>query len=105
MPETNRRVRRRIYYAQSLAYVLIILIAIVGFVDARETQREMCEGGRQNRLAIRTLTSEIAALGEDLVVGDRPRDQITPDQQAAIDRFQVFKAAQLQRLPLPICSR
>lgn len=103
MPEYDPRVRRRIYYAETLAYILIVTIAVAGFVSADRQRQGVCHAVYDNRQAVRDLTVAIKHLGRDLVLGDPPAGSITPDQRETLRQFSQFEREQLQELDLPIC--
>lgn len=104
MPEYDPKVRRRIYWAQTMAYVLIMSIIIAGFATFQRQQTILCENSYGNRLAIREMSTAIAELGRSLVVGDQPIGQITPEQHRAMQQFETFKEQQIKSLPLPDCG-
>lgn len=102
MPEQNLRVRHQIWTAQLLAYVLILVTAIWGFYAiGRQTDR-LCDNALANRVAVRQLTSAIANLGRQLVVGDAG-SAVTPEQVASLQEFREFKRRTLAKLPNVPC--
>jgi hypothetical protein len=103
MPEANLKIRHRIYYAQTLAFLLIVIIAAAGIVYAERDRDALCRASYDNREAIRDLAREISNLGEDLVLGDPPKGDISQEQKEAIDRFEEFEQEQLDHRPLPVC--
>lgn len=104
MPEYDPRVRRRIYWAQTMAYVLIMSVIIAGFATFSQQQHRNCQNAYDNRLAIRAMSVAIAELGRNLVLGNKPEGHITEDQRLAMDEFDRFKTQQIEHLPLPDCN-
>lgn len=107
MTDLTRKLRRRLVYAQTLAYLLIVTTAALGFLMFAETQGRLCRVSYENRVAIRTLISEISTLGENLVkndsIGQPPGVPLTEEQQDTLRQFREFEDSQLSRLELPTC--
>lgn len=95
--------RRRIRNGQILAYLLIIIVAGIGFWSIRQTQDQMCNSAKENRIAIQNLTIGVHALGFNLIVEGKPRDKWSADEEEAVEDLDEFRAEQKRLLALPVC--
>lgn len=100
---------RRIAAWQLGAYLLIVVIGVLGFSaiantqdDIQETQNEQCVDSQENRQAIRDLTTGIKNLGIGFI--DGPPTEWTAREKAFAQYMQDFEDEQLEKLPIPSCD-
>jgi hypothetical protein len=105
MPDRDPKARRRLWYGQTVAYVLIMGVVLWGFWVQSRIQADLCNSSYENRVAIRNLSAAISTLGEHLVLGNKPDPgHITPEQKASLKQFRDFRKAQAKALDLPTCD-
>lgn len=98
MPEYDPKVRRRVYRAELGAYLLIVTLAVVGFWRQEQTQEDLCGAVADNREIATELVNSVSQLGTALVSNDRPPEQLTPEQRAALERIESFRNDRLEKL-------
>jgi hypothetical protein len=103
LAESGEKSHRRIAVAQLVAYVMIVAVFAFSSWQAEQQDEHICESAHENREATRALVIAIGDLGTDLVVGNDDPDSPTPEQQATLDKFAKFQAAQLAALAGPVC--
>lgn len=97
-PNHDLRVRNRIYRAQLGAYLLIIIVGVVGFwkmgqnqddiiATQEQQQADRCLSGFEVRAAQRANINAVYALAVTLVEPQKGEPEPTPEQQAGIDRY------------------
>jgi uncharacterized protein HemX len=98
MSERTHVSRKLIYRAQLIAYVLIVGIGIFGFWQAEKTQREICLSTENNRAVTAELVQSINALGTNLITDGRDFEDLTEQQQRALDTLDKFERNRLGAL-------
>jgi hypothetical protein len=102
--EEKRARRRRITVAQLGAYLLICVVAVLGFLDLEHTQDELCQTAAENRQASRDIVQAIDRLGVGLILEGREESEASPEEAAAIKLLDQFAAEQLALLDKPVCE-
>lgn len=96
--------RRRINLAQLGAYLLIVVVAALGFSDISKTQENLCKTADRNRSALRGVIRAIDDLGSALVKDGRLREELSKEEKKALLLLENFREAQLRVLERPICK-
>lgn len=96
------RRQHQIQFSQLIAYLLLVGMMIYVWSGQEQDDRQICETIRDNRNATRNVVVAIYDLGEDLVIGEG--DEVTPQQQATLARFELFRDQQLETLDGPVCK-
>lgn len=91
-------------WGQLLAYVLILIVALFGFLELSEHNKHICDTARDNRNASRNIVIAVDELGRALVDDGKPHDQLTPEEQHAIEIIEDFREDQLDLLKEPVCE-
>lgn len=90
-------------WGQLGAYLLIVVMAMVGFYEMGKVDDKFCQSGQENREAIRNLTIAISALGQDLIRDDQPLNELDAEDREALRAFRTFEADQVALLEPPVC--
>lgn len=104
MPDSDAKYRRRIEFAQLVAYLLIIGVVFYTWSGFEHRDKDICRAAQVNRDSTRDLVIAIHRLGEELVVGSSNPTEPTEQQKATLARFEEFKNQQLRLLDKEVCS-
>lgn len=97
------KAHRRIAYAQLAAYLLILLVSVVGWQEFQQRDEAICKASEDNREALTNVIRGTEQLGTRLVLGGEA-GTITPQQQRALDEFAAFRVEQLALLDGAVCE-
>lgn len=89
-----RRADRNARWQRIFAYVLIVIVTLIGFARMQEIVYDQCKQAQSNRIALRNQITATAGLGMGLV-----EKAPEPSRSEAISRFQQFQNDNLKRLP------
>lgn len=99
----KNQAHRRIALWQLAAYVLIFTVSVVGWWKIEQEADARCKSGENNRTALRNLIVGVDTLGTDLVTNGK--NPTTPEQDAALQRFEEFRKDQLALIAGPVCPK
>jgi hypothetical protein len=85
------------------AYAVVVLAGAYGFWSIEQESQDRCRNAELNRQSVLAVVAEIEHLGRDLTVGDED-GEVTPQQRAALLRFQQFEEHLIEALDRPVCD-